>query len=111
LKGARTLDDDRARDHAVGRARHVQANGAAEIQDIAEEVPMRKAIVSEFVSLDGVMGAPDQWHFPHIDEEMGQEILAAPGQSDAMLMVRVNYEEWTNFCPRRTRRVIPSQPT
>src|ERR671917_901856 len=75
--------------------------GAAEMQDPAEEVPMRKVIVSEFVSLDGVFEAPDQWHFPYFDEEMGQEIAEAMGQADAMLMGRVLYEEWADFWPKQ----------
>ena len=62
---------------------------------------MRKVIASEFVSLDGVFEAPDQWHFPYFDEEMGQEIVAAMGQADAMLMCRVLYEEWADFWPRQ----------
>ena len=45
---------------------------------------MRKVVVSEFVSLDGVMEAPDKWHFPYWSDEMGQEIEAAMGQADAM---------------------------
>ena len=40
---------------------------------------MRRVIVSEFVSLDSVFEAPDKWHFPYFDEEMGQEIEAAMG--------------------------------
>ena len=51
---------------------------------------MRKVIASEFVSLDGVFGAPEEWHFPYLDEEMGQEIVASMGQTDAMLMGRGN---------------------
>jgi dihydrofolate reductase len=62
---------------------------------------VRRVIVSEFVSLDGVFEAPDQWHFPYFDEEMGQEIQAAMGQADAMLMGRVNYEEWADFWPQQ----------
>ena len=62
---------------------------------------MRKVIVSEFVSLDGVVEAPDQWHFPYWSDEMGQEIGAAMGQADAMLMGRVLYEEWAAFWPQQ----------
>ena len=62
---------------------------------------MRKVIVSEFVSLDGVFEAPDQWHFPYFNDEMGQEIGAAMGQADAMLMGRVLYEEWSTFWPQQ----------
>jgi dihydrofolate reductase len=58
---------------------------------------MRKVIASEFVSLDGVFEAPDRWHFPYFDDEMGREIGAAMAQADAMLMGRVLYEEWADF--------------
>ena len=33
---------------------------------------MRKLIVSEFVSLDGVMEAPDQWHLQFWHDAMGE---------------------------------------
>jgi dihydrofolate reductase len=62
---------------------------------------MRKVIVSEFVSLDGVFEAPDQWHFPYFNDEMGQEIGAAMASADAMLMGRVLYEEWADFWPQQ----------
>ena len=62
---------------------------------------MRRVIVSEFVSLDGVVEAPDQWHFPYWSDEMGQEIGAAMSQADAMLMGRVLYEEWAAFWPQQ----------
>ena len=69
---------------------------------------MRRVIVSEFASLDGVFEAPDKWHFPYFDEEMGQEIVAAMGQSDAMLMGRVNYEEWAAFWPEQNPEENPA---
>jgi dihydrofolate reductase len=62
---------------------------------------VRRVIVSEFVSLDGVFEAPDQWHFLYWSDEMGQEIEAAMGQADAMLMGRVLYEEWADFWPQQ----------
>jgi dihydrofolate reductase len=62
---------------------------------------MRRVVASEFVSLDGVVEAPDQWHFPYFDEDMGQEIGAAMGQTDAMLMGRVLYEEWADYWPQQ----------
>jgi dihydrofolate reductase len=71
------------------------------MQDRTKEVPMRKVIVSEFVSLDGVFEAPDQWHFPYFNDEMGQEIGAAMASADAMLMGRVLYEEWADFWPQQ----------
>jgi dihydrofolate reductase len=67
-----------------------------------------RIVVTEFVSLDGVMESPDQWHFPYFDEEMGQEIVAAMGQTDAMLMGRVNYEEWAAFWPQQDPEENPA---
>ena len=64
-------------------------------------IDARKVIASEFVSLDGVFEAPDQWPFPYFDEEMGEEIGRAMAASDAMLMGRVLYEEWAEFWPRQ----------
>jgi dihydrofolate reductase len=69
---------------------------------------VRRVIVSEFVSLDGVMEAPDKWHFPYWSDEMGQEIEAAMGQADAMLMGRVNYEEWADFWPQQDPEENPA---
>ena len=62
---------------------------------------MRKVIASEFVSLDGVMESPDQWHFPYFNDEMGEAIGAAMAQADAMLMGRVLYEEWVAYWPQQ----------
>ena len=57
---------------------------------------MRRVVASEFVSLDGVMESPEKWHFPYFDDEMGQEIRTAVGQTDAMLMGRV-IDFWVAF--------------
>ena len=69
---------------------------------------MRRVVASEFVSLDGVMESPEKWHFPYFDEEMGKEIGAAMGQADAMLMGRVNYEEWADFWPQQDPEENPA---
>ncbi|MDE3134499.1 MAG: dihydrofolate reductase family protein [Acidobacteriota bacterium] len=60
---------------------------------------MRKLIANFFISLDGVVEAPDQWHFPYFDEEMGAAVSAGFENVDAMLMGRVLYEEWAAFWP------------
>ena len=60
-----------------------------------------RIVVTEFVSLDSVFEAPEKCHFPYFDEQMGQEIGAAMDQADAMLMGRVNYEEWADFWPQQ----------
>lgn len=60
---------------------------------------MRKVVAAEFLSLDGVMESPNKWHFPYFNEEMGQAISESMAASDAMLLGRVNYEEWAAFWP------------
>jgi dihydrofolate reductase len=67
----------------------------------SEEVLMRKVVASEFVSLDCVVEAPDKWHFPYFNDQMGDAIEAAMAASDAMLMGRVLYEEWAAFWPNQ----------
>jgi hypothetical protein len=37
---------------------------------------LRKVIASELVSLDGVVGSPEKWHFPYFNDEMGEAIGA-----------------------------------
>jgi dihydrofolate reductase len=60
---------------------------------------MRKIIASLFVSLDGVAEAPETWHFPYFNDEMGDAIGAAMGNSDAMLLGRVQYQEFAAYWP------------
>ena len=69
---------------------------------------MRTVVASEFVSLDGVMQSPEKWHLPYFDEQMGQEIEAAMAQTDAMLMGRVNYQEWAEFWPQQDPEENPA---
>jgi dihydrofolate reductase len=62
---------------------------------------VRKVIASEFVSLDGVMESPEEWHFPYFNDEMMEAIGSAMAEADAMLMGRVLYEEWAAFWPNQ----------
>jgi dihydrofolate reductase len=52
-----------------------------------------------FISLDGVVEAPDQWHFPYFNDEMGNAVGTAFQGNDAMLMGRVLYDEWSAYWP------------
>lgn len=70
--------------------------------EISGQTEQRKIIASEFVSLDGVMEAPDEWHLPYFNDEMGEAIGAAMAEADAMLMGRVTYEEWAAFFPSQS---------
>ena len=60
---------------------------------------MRKIKSNFFISLDGVVEAPDQWHFPYFDDEMGAAVGAGFATTDAMLMGRVLYDEWAAYWP------------
>ena len=72
---------------------------------------MRKVVAAEFLSLDGVMEAPDRWHFPYFNEEMEQAVGEGFAASDAMLMGRVNYEEWAAFWPNQDPEENPMAET
>ncbi len=53
---------------------------------------MRKLVVGEFISLDGVVEAPEKWHFPYVDQGMTDVLADLNGQADTMLLGRVTYE-------------------
>ena len=71
---------------------------------------MRKVVASEFISLDGVVESPDQWHFPYFNDQMAEAIGAAMAASDAMLMGRVLYQEWAEFWPKQDPEENPVAP-
>ena len=60
---------------------------------------MRKIKSNFFVSLDGVVEAPDKWHFPYFDDQMGAAIGAGAANVGAYMMGRVLYEEWAAYWP------------
>lgn len=63
---------------------------------------MGKIIVSEYVSADGVMEAPDTWQFPFQTEEMGAITERQIGDTDAFLLGRVTYAIFAGFWPTQT---------
>jgi dihydrofolate reductase len=60
---------------------------------------MRKIKANFFISLDGVVESPDQWHFPYFNDEMGGAVGSAFSTSDTVLMGRVLYDEWAAYWP------------
>ncbi|MCB5167698.1 dihydrofolate reductase family protein [Streptomyces bambusae] len=62
---------------------------------------MRKIVSQFFVSLDGVVEAPDQWHFPYFNEEMGAAVDAAFGAADTLLLGRRTYDSFAGAWPER----------
>jgi dihydrofolate reductase len=62
---------------------------------------MRKIIAGLFISLDGVVEAPDQWHFPYFNEEMGAAVGASLGAADTVLFGRKTYDSFAGAWPER----------
>jgi dihydrofolate reductase len=55
---------------------------------------MRKLVVAEFISLDGVVEAPDTWHMPYVNPEMFAVMGASAAEADTMLLGRVTYQSF-----------------
>jgi dihydrofolate reductase len=53
---------------------------------------MRRIIAGLFMSLDGVVEAPEAWTGPYFNDEIGQEIGSMMAQGDTLLMGRKSYE-------------------
>jgi dihydrofolate reductase len=59
---------------------------------------MRKVVVYELLSLDGVAEAPDSF-FAHWDEAMEANLAAVIATQDAVVLGRRSYSEWAQFWP------------
>jgi dihydrofolate reductase len=64
-------------------------------------IDVGKVIAAEFVSLDGVMDTSERWHLPYFNEQLWQAVGEGLAASDALLMGRVNYEEWAASFPQQ----------
>jgi dihydrofolate reductase len=53
---------------------------------------MRKITAGLFISLDGVVEAPEKWTGPYFNDEVGQAVGKLMAPNDAMLLGRVTYE-------------------
>jgi dihydrofolate reductase len=66
-----------------------------------EKKQMRKLVVTEYVSLDGVFEEPGHWSGPFFDDEAGKFKYDELFESDAQLLGRLTYEgfaaAWPNF--------------
>jgi dihydrofolate reductase len=62
---------------------------------------MRKITAGLFISLDGVVEAPDQWHFPYFNDEMGAAVSATLGAADTVLFGRKTYDSFAGAWPER----------
>jgi dihydrofolate reductase len=62
---------------------------------------MKKITAGLFISLDGVVEAPDQWHFPYFNDEMGAAVDGQLGAADTLLLGRVTYDSFAGAWPER----------
>ncbi|MBI5840863.1 MAG: dihydrofolate reductase family protein [Chloroflexi bacterium] len=63
---------------------------------------MRKIIVNEFMTLDGVIEAPEEWQFPYLSEDVSEEIRTGVYEAEASLLGRKTYEIFAASWPLRT---------
>ncbi len=68
---------------------------------------MRKIVAGLFLSLDGVMESPGDWHFPYFNAEMGDAVQSQMAASDTMLLGRVTYQEFAAFWPQQSNVEVP----
>jgi len=54
---------------------------------------------SLFISLDGVIEAPETWHFPYFNDQMGAAVAEQMNNSDATLIGRQTYDEFAAYWP------------
>src|SRR5437870_1922404 len=71
------------------------------VQRLPGRSTMRKIVASLFISLDGVVEAPDQWHFPYFNDEMGVAVDRVMGAADTLLLGRRTYDSFAGAWPGR----------
>jgi dihydrofolate reductase len=66
---------------------------------------MRRVVAGLFMSLDGVVEAPEEWGFQYMNDEMTQRIAEGIAQADAVLMGRRTYEQFAKMWPSQSSDV------
>jgi dihydrofolate reductase len=65
------------------------------------EIVMRKIVAGLFISLDGVVEAPENWQMPYFNDEMGEAVGTKMAAADTMLLGRRTYQEFADFWPNQ----------
>jgi dihydrofolate reductase len=61
----------------------------------------KKLIANLFISLDGVVEEPGDWHFPYFNDEMGAAVDAGLRSADTLLLGRRTYDDHAGAWPER----------
>jgi dihydrofolate reductase len=61
----------------------------------------KKIIANLFISLDGVVEEPGDWHFPYFNDEMGAAVDAGLRSADTLLLGRKTYDDHAGAWPAR----------
>ena len=62
---------------------------------------MRRITAGLFISLDGVVEEPGDWHFPYFNDEMGAAVDGQMGAADTLLLGRKTYDSFAGAWPDR----------
>jgi dihydrofolate reductase len=62
---------------------------------------MRRIISQLFVSLDGVMEAPEEWQFPYFGDRMAEVVAEQFDGADILLLGRATYQIFAGSWPQR----------
>lgn len=62
---------------------------------------MRRIVAGLFISLDGVVEDPAEWHFPYFDDEMGAAVSQQLATADTVLLGRRTYDSFAGAWPQR----------
>lgn len=62
---------------------------------------MRKITAGLFISLDGVVEDPQDWHFPYFNDEMGAAVDRQLVAADTLLLGRKTYDSFAGAWPDR----------
>ena len=68
---------------------------------------MRKLVVTELVTLDGIMEAPEEWQPPYIEDEMMEAMGRRYFASDALMLGRETYHSFVGSWPSMTDDDVP----
>ena len=63
---------------------------------------MRKLVSGLFMTMDGVVEAPNTWQFDAFDGDMMAALEAHLATEDTVLLGRVTYQEWAPYWPTST---------